>query len=172
MRAGCRSILPVLLCALVACTGGAGDRPALAAINVVITPANLLMAVGAKAGVAVTIAPTAILGATRTRQAFSCGITGVSDTACILSVLEDGGGTIDRAGIYPAPQTTGTFHAMAASRADPSTSPVAAIVVSEKVVSISMSPANVSLQSGQTVQFSAMVTTTCGTFANTSLVTS
>jgi hypothetical protein len=45
------------------------------------------------------------------------------------------------------------------------------MTVSDKILSIAVSPATINVAPGGTAQFTATVTTTCGSFASTSTVT-
>jgi hypothetical protein len=45
------------------------------------------------------------------------------------------------------------------------------VTVTDKVLAVAVSPQTVQLAPGETRQFTATVTTTCGTFASTSTVT-
>jgi hypothetical protein len=85
------------------------------------------------------------------------------------SVVEAGGGTV-AAGLYTAPAcpTVGVFHVQAASGGRTSQ---AAVTVAEVVSSVSVSPASVNLAPGQTQQFTATITSTCGVSTATSIVT-
>ncbi|HET6437713.1 MAG TPA: hypothetical protein VFG59_06615 [Anaeromyxobacter sp.] len=99
---------------------------------------------------------------------FAATVTGASDTSVNWSVSEGAtGGTITSAGVYTAPSTAGTYHVVAASRASPSTTKTATVTVSDHVLSVSVSPATATVTAGGTAQFSATVTTSCGTFAAT-----
>ena len=122
--------------------------------------------------VAVAISPSP--GAVYACQtlAFTATVTGASDTRVTWSVQEGAaGGTITTAGAYTAPANAGTYHVVAASVADPSSSAVAPVGVTDRIQSVSVSPGQVSLAPGETAQFTATVTTTCGTFVTTSTVT-
>ena len=94
----------------------------------------------------------------------SAAVTGTSNGAVTWSVAEAAaGGSITSAGVYTAPATAGTYHAVAASQADPARTATATIVVSERVLAVALSPATVSVPQGGTAQFTATVTTSCGT---------
>jgi hypothetical protein len=60
---------------------------------------------------------------------FAAAVTGTANTAVSWRVVETGGGTIDAAGRYVAPQTLGTYRIVAASVADPSVSSTATVTV-------------------------------------------
>jgi hypothetical protein len=58
--------------------------------------------------------------AVSTTQQFTATVRATSSTNVTWSVLEGAaGGTIDATGLYTAPATTGTYHVVAASVADP-----------------------------------------------------
>lgn len=122
--------------------------------------------------VTVSIAPTsAALDACRT-QTFTATVTGTSDTAVTWSVAEGAaGGTVSASGVYTAPAGGGTYHVVATSHASPSSTARVAVTVTERVLSVAVAPTSVSLQAGQTAQFTATVTTTCGAFATVQSVT-
>jgi hypothetical protein len=104
---------------------------------------------------------------------FRATVTGAADTSVTWTVQEGAaGGTITSAGVYTAPPDAGTYHVVATSRADPSKSAVAAVVVTDRIVSVAVSPGALSIPAGGTAQFTATVTTTCGTFTSSSTVTS
>ena len=98
---------------------------------------------------------------------FRATVSGSNDAAVLWSVREgQAGGTVSPAGIYTAPSTAGTFHVVAASVADPSRSAEATVVVGpEKVLSIAVAPGATSVSSSGLLAFSAVVTTSCGSFA-------
>jgi hypothetical protein len=95
-------------------------------------------------------------GATLT---FSASVTGTSNTAVTWSVREGAaGGSITAGGLYTAPNAAGTFHVVATSQADSTQSSTANVVVS--AVTVSVTPGNVSMGTGESVTFSAQVTGT------------
>jgi len=102
---------------------------------------------------------------------FAATVTGAADGSVTWSVQEGAaGGTVSAAGVYTAPDVAGTYRVVATSRADPSKSAVATVVVSDRILSVAVTPSSTSAQAGGTAQFSATVTTTCGTFAATNAV--
>ncbi len=115
--------------------------------------------------VTIAISPTtATLDACRT-QTFTATVTNASNTGVTWSVVEAGGGSFAGA-TYTAPQTAGTFHVVATSLADGTKTAQGVITVgAEKVLSVAVTPGSGSLQANGTLAFSAMVSTTCGTFA-------
>ena len=103
---------------------------------------------------------------------FTATVTGSANTAVTWSVQEGAtGGTITSAGVYTAPANAGTYHVVATSQADTTKSAVAAVVVTDKIVSVAVSPSTTSVPTGGTAQFTATVTTTCGSFASKLTVT-
>ncbi|MBS2021171.1 MAG: Ig-like domain-containing protein, partial [Deltaproteobacteria bacterium] len=79
----------------------------------------------------------------------------------MLWSVEEGlpGGTISASGLYTAPGTAGTYHVLAASHANPNRGAVVAITVTAaQVVSISVSPQTIQLDTSATQQFTANVT--------------
>lgn len=78
----------------------------------------------------VAVSPaTATLTLGETQQ-FTATVTGAQDTGVIWSVQEgNAGGTVDAAGLYTAPDAPGTYHVVAASRADPSQTATATVTV-------------------------------------------
>lgn len=98
-------------------------------------------------------------------------VTGTTNSAVTWSVQEGAaGGAVTAAGVYTAPATAGTYHVTAKSVADPTKSATATITVTERVLSVSVSPATVTVPAGGTTRFTATVTTTCGTFASAATV--
>jgi len=115
----------------------------------------------------VTVAVRPTSGVVHSCQTLSFGatVTGASDTSVTWSVQEGAtGGAIDANGVYTAPNTAGTYHVVATSRADPTRNAVAQVGVSDLVLSVAVSPSTAGLLPGSTRQFTATVTTTCGAF--------
>jgi hypothetical protein len=98
---------------------------------------------------------------------FSATVTGTTDGAVTWSVQEGAtGGAVTSAGVYTAPTAAGTYHVVATSHADPSKQAIVAVTVTTKVLSIAVTPVKPSVAPGGTVQLTATVTTTCGTFTS------
>jgi hypothetical protein len=96
---------------------------------------------------------------------FRASVTGASDTAVTWSVQEGAaGGTISSGGVYTAPATSGVYHVVATSRADPTRSASVAVTVAGEILSVSVTPSSITVPAGGSAQFSATVTTTCGSF--------
>jgi hypothetical protein len=74
------------------------------------------------------------------------------------------GGTVAN-GTYTAPSTGGTYHVVATSVAAPTSSATVPVVVTERVLSVAVSPPTVTVQPNGTAQFTATVTTTCGAYS-------
>ncbi len=123
--------------------------------------------VGAAPVIAVNIVPSNASTTTGGSLTFTATVTGTTagqSTAVTWSVQEGGGGTIDSSGHYLAPSTTGTFHVLATSVADPSKTATATIsVTATPVVAVSVSPGTATIRVGGTATFTATVTgTTAG----------
>jgi hypothetical protein len=109
--------------------------------------------------VAVVIAPTTADLSTGAQQQFTATVTGTGNTQVTWSIQEGAlGGSVNATGLYQAPTGSGTFHVVATSVADPSKSDRATVTV--VAVAISVQPANVTHNVGETVQFAATVTGT------------
>jgi hypothetical protein len=99
---------------------------------------------------------------------FTATVANAADTRVTWSIQEGAaGGTIAADGTYTAPSTAGAYHVVATSVADPTASKVAPVTASDHVLSVVVNPATVSLQTGGTAQFSATVTTSCGSYVAT-----
>jgi hypothetical protein len=79
--------------------------------------------------VAVAVRPSSALIAPQATVRFSASVSGTANTAVTWSVTEPGGGSVDGSGLYFAPASTGTFHVVATSAADPAATGVAQVVV-------------------------------------------
>ncbi len=122
--------------------------------------------------VAITVSPASgAVDACETIQ-FTATVTGSGNTAVTWSLQEGAaGGTISASGLYTAPSGPGTYHVVATSVADPTKSVVAAVVVSERILAVAVTPAAVTVAPGGTAQFTASITNSCGTFTATKIVT-
>jgi len=121
--------------------------------------------VSAPTPVTVTISPSSsALDACRS-QTFTATVTGTTNTAVDWSVQEALGGTITSGGVYTAPDTAGIYHLVATSRASATASATAAVTITERVLSVAVNPPTVTVLPNGTAQFTATVTTTCGTVA-------
>jgi len=79
--------------------------------------------------VSLTVSPTVAHVAPGATVQFSAKVTGLADTASTWAVKEGAsGGSISATGLYTAPSTTGTFHVVATSHADPSITGTATVI--------------------------------------------
>jgi hypothetical protein len=122
--------------------------------------------------VTLTVAPmTAAVDACQTVP-FTATVTGSSNQAVAWTVQEGAaGGSITAGGVYTAPSAAGTYHVVATSAADLTKVVSASVTVAERVLSVQVSPATVTVPTSGTAQLSATVTTTCGSFASSALLT-
>jgi len=113
--------------------------------------------------VSIAVSPaTAAINSCLTYQ-FGTIISGTSNTGVTWSIQEGAaGGTISATGLYTAPAIAGIYHIVAVSKADVTKSSVAAVTVTDKVVSVSVSPNTVSLRPGEVQLLTATVITSCG----------
>ena len=94
--------------------------------------------------ISVTVTPNSITLSPGTTQSFTATVTGTTNTAVTWSVQESVGGTIDSTGLYTAPQnSSGTFHVVATSQANPASMGIAAVTV--QLPQLTISPAAVTL---------------------------
>jgi hypothetical protein len=120
--------------------------------------------------VVVTPSPGAVDGC-KTLQ-LTATVSNATNTAVTWNVQEGvAGGTVSTSGLYTAPATAGTYHVVATSVQDTTKTYVVTVTVSDHVLSVTVSPSTVTLQPGQTQQFTATVTTTCGATVSTQSVT-
>jgi hypothetical protein len=124
------------------------------------------------APVTVVVSPYPAAANTCRTVTFTASVAGATDRSVTWSVQEgSAGGTITSAGVYTAPAQAGTYHVVATSRADPTKRSISSVAVTDRIVSVAVSPAQVSVAPGRTAQFTATVTTTCGTFSSTRTLT-
>ena len=106
--------------------------------------------------VTVTVAPNSVTLLGGATQAFTATVTGTTNTAVTWSVQESFGGTIDSTGLYTAPPNSwGTFHVVATSKANPAFMGIAAVAV--QLSQLTISPSQVMLAPGGTQIFTAGV---------------
>lgn len=118
----------------------------------------------AASSIAVAAAPPSVEVVPLGTVAFQASVTGTVDTAVTWTVVEATGGTINSSGLYTAPSSTGTFHVIARSVANPSVYSTAVVVVTAApVIVISLSPSSASVRTSGSVAFSATVTGTSDT---------
>ncbi len=98
---------------------------------------------------------------------FTATVTGTSNTAVTWSVQEGAAGGSVAAGAYTAPANAGTYHIVATSQADSSKSATSAVAVTDKILDVTVTPAQVNIPAGGVATFTATVTTTCGSFIQT-----
>ena len=122
--------------------------------------------------VAVTISPgSAAVDACQT-LAFQATVSGASSSAVTWTVQEgSAGGSITPAGAYTAPAAGGTYHVVATSQAAPTSNATVAVAVTERILGVAVSPGTTTLTPGASAQFTATVTTTCGTALATTTLT-
>jgi pectate lyase len=120
--------------------------------------------------VRVEISPSTVTLARGESVSLEAVVNNTSDTAVLWSVAQGAaGGTISAAGVYTAPQSSGTFTVVASSVADPRRSDSATITVVDApapepqpeptpTVAIAVSPQAVSVLTGNSVQLVATVT--------------
>ncbi|WP_248354413.1 hypothetical protein [Anaeromyxobacter oryzae] len=117
--------------------------------------------------VAVSVSPAS--GSTNACQTlrFTAAVANATDTSVTWSVQEGTtGGAVAADGTYTAPSAGGTYHVVATSHADPTKRAIATVVVTEKVLSVAVTPADTTVTAGASAQFTATVTTTCGAFSS------
>jgi hypothetical protein len=156
-----------------------GNDPAMSRTHVLVATAALLTIAGcassetptlatpAAASIAVTLTPASTTLDACQSVPFQGAVTGTVDQRIIWTVKEGlAGGTIDAGGVYTAPQAPGTYHVLATSAADSTRSIEGVVTVGpEKLVSVAVTPAAVSVAANGSIPFSATVTTSCGVFA-------
>jgi len=85
--------------------------------------------------VTVTITPADVPMPSNSTFRFTAQVRGASDTSVRWSVLEgDAGGTIDATGFYISPLTSGEYHVVATSNADPSAAATALVRTDTQLV--------------------------------------
>ena len=121
----------------------------------------------AAASIAVTITPPSTSTDACQSVSFKGTVTGTVNQGITWSVKEGpAGGAVSTEGVYTAPSAPGTYHVVATSAADSTRAVEGAVVVGpERIVSLAVTPASVSVLAGGSQAFSAVVTTSCGTFA-------
>ncbi|MFL5344442.1 MAG: hypothetical protein ACJ8AT_06600 [Hyalangium sp.] len=121
-----------------------------ATVTVTVTPPT---------SVAITVTPTPVSVQTSGRQTFSATVTGTQDRRVTWRVQEGpAGGSINENGTYTAPATAGTIHVEATSVADSRAKNFATVTVTTSfVASVTLSPVNPTVVSGQFVPFDGAV---------------
>jgi len=121
----------------------------------------------------ITVAVTPSPAATNSCSSltFTATVANTTNRAVTWSVQEGAaGGSITTAGVYTAPQSAGTYHVVATSVADGTKAAIATVTVTDKILSVAVSPQTTSVSTGGTARFTATVTTTCGSFASAATV--
>lgn len=114
--------------------------------------------------VSVTVSPAAGAVSSCQTLTFTATVTGATSTGVTWSVQEGAaGGSVSAAGVYTAPSVAGTYHVVATSQASPTSSTTVPVTVTDKILGVSVSPSTTTLSPGGTAQFTATITTTCGT---------
>jgi hypothetical protein len=113
----------------------------------------------------VTVSPSTATLSSGDTLALSAQVTGSVKTVTWTVAEGAAGGTVTTAGLYTAPQATGTFQVVATSTADPTKSDHAIITViapppppPPAIVAIAIAPQAASVVASGTVQFGATVT--------------
>ena len=161
-------------------SAGVYTAPATAAACTVVATSQADPSKSASATVTVTAAPPPVVVTVTPSPAavdacatlaFSATVTGTTNRAVTWSIQEGAaGGSITSAGVYTASSNAGSYHVVATSQADPTKSAVVTVTVSDRILSVAVSPQTIQLAPGGTQQFTATVTTTCGTTTSTSTV--
>lgn len=125
----------------------------------------VVTAAAAPSVVTISMNPTTLTMDACTAHTFAATVSGSSDTAVVWSITEGSAGGQVSGGVYTAPSTPGTYHVVATAHASTSAKVTATVTVNEHVLSVAIDPPTVSLSPLATQQFTALVTTTCGTFA-------
>lgn len=110
--------------------------------------------------VTITASTTSATVAAGGSQQFTATVSGTSNTGVSWSIQEgSAGGTIDATGKYTAPTTPGTYHVVATSMADATKSIVITVTVTAPPsnVTVSISPASVTMFTGSAQQFTPKV---------------
>jgi len=98
---------------------------------------------------------------------FTATVSGSTNQGVTWSVLEGATGGSVSGGVYTAPSTAGTYHVVATAQASSSAVAQAAVTVADHVLSVAVNPVSATVVAGATQQFTATVTTTCGSFTAT-----
>lgn len=114
--------------------------------------------------VTVIVSPQSASVETGGLVSFTAVVTGATDTRVTWSVTGgEASGTIDEAGVYTAPETSGTYEVVATSVDDSTKSATSSVTVSSPPpplgdVSVVVSPSTASIATGATLQLRASVT--------------
>ncbi len=122
--------------------------------------------------VAVAVTPSTAAVKSCQSATFTATVSGTTNTAVTWSVQEGtAGGSVTSAGVYTAPSSAGTYHVVATSQADTTKSTTATVTVTDQILNVAVSPATATVPTGGSQLFTATVTTTCGTFTATKMIT-
>jgi hypothetical protein len=117
--------------------------------------ASAVVTVSQPIQVSISVSPTTASLASGGNQQFTAYVSGTSNTAVTWSAT---GGTITTGGLYVAPSAAGTYTVMAVSGADTTKSASAIVSVSAaQTISVSISPASLSMAQNGQQQFAATV---------------
>jgi hypothetical protein len=106
--------------------------------------------------VSVAVTPSFATVVSGSTQTFAALVTGTKNAAVTWSVQESSGGTINSAGVYMAPQnSSGTFHVVATSQANPAVTGIAAVSV--QLSPLTISPAAATLLPNGSQTFTATI---------------
>jgi hypothetical protein len=122
----------------------------------------------APTGIVVSLAPLTAQVPPGGSTSFTASVTGSTDTGATWSVQEGAaGGSVTASGVYNAPAAEGTYHVVAASKADATILQVATVTVKSSVsappagtVAVVLGPSSSAVDACQTVAFSATVSGT------------
>ncbi len=137
--------------------------------HVVATHVNLT----GEATVTVT-APPVVITATSPVDADACRavqlsatVINSSNTTVLWSMVDPACGSVTSSGSFTSVRGNGTCDVRATAAADTTKTAIITMIVTERVLSVAVTPVTISLGYGGTQQFVANVTTTCGTFPAT-----
>ena len=99
----------------------------------------------------VTVSPSTAAIQTGGTQSFTATVSGTSDQGVTWSVREASGGTVSTAGVYTAPLTPGTYHVVATSTVDTTTTGTATVEVSASLTCLLNTPQPIALPAPQVI---------------------
>ncbi|MFN8010701.1 MAG: hypothetical protein U0P81_04785 [Holophagaceae bacterium] len=114
---------------------------------------------GGGSAVSLVLSPTTASLDGGDTAAFTAAVSGASNPGVAWEVLEPGGGSVSPSGLYTAPDADGTFHLKATALAASSAWAQASIQVRRRIT-VTVSPASPSLQTGASLAFTASVANT------------
>jgi 6-phosphogluconolactonase (cycloisomerase 2 family) len=125
----------------------------------VLTPTSKALSVKfTSTNVSVTINPPSVTLPENQQQQFTDTVSNGCGNGVTWSVHEPGGGTVTQAGLYTAPATTGTFHVVVVSVADPTKFAFSTVTVTAPRNQLAVVPHAAVLQPGKTVSLHASQT--------------